>query len=122
MIFPPVLSPPLLQGPDTQPAASPGGLGALQPLVLMGALFGIMYFLMIRPEKKRSKKRAEMLAAVRKNDRVVTSGGLHGTVAALGKATVILRVDESVRLKFNRDAIAAVLEPEEEESAGEGGS
>lgn len=120
MILPALPLPPVLQGTETAPAPAPGGSAAFNPLLLMGALFAIMYFLMIRPERKRSKKRAEMLAAIRKNDRVVTTGGLHGTVAALGKTTVVVRVDENVRLKFNRDAIAAVLEPQEEETAGGG--
>jgi preprotein translocase subunit YajC len=103
----------------TQPAPSPPGGGFLgSPLVLLGLLFAILYFLVLRPERKRAKARAALIAAVRKNDHVVTTGGIHGTVVGLRETEVLLRVDENVRIRVNREAIAAVL-PREEEGGSE---
>ena len=102
----------LLQSPETMPAAAPGfSPTGLLPFALV---FVILYFLLIRPERKRQRKRMEMLQAVKTNDRVITTGGLHGIVAALGERTIVLKVDENVRLRFNRDAIAGVVEKEED--------
>jgi preprotein translocase subunit YajC len=70
----------------------------------------IMYFLMIRPQVKKQKERQKMIDAVEKGDKVVTSGGIHGKVSGFtddGK-TVILQVDEKVKLNVDRSAIGVV--------------
>ncbi|HET6202296.1 MAG TPA: preprotein translocase subunit YajC [Planctomycetota bacterium] len=112
---------PLLQSPDTRPASPPptGAFTTFLPIVL---IFLIFYMLVMRPERKRQRKRQELLKGIKKNDRVVTSGGLHGVVAALTDHTVVLKVDENVRLRFNRDAIAAIVDKEEGEEAARGGA
>ncbi len=102
------------------PSGSPLG-GLLLPLLLMGV---IMYFLMIRPERKKQKERKVMLDGLRKNDQVLTIGGILGTVASVGEDQVTLKVDEGkdVRIKVSRGAIQAVLKQakggEGEEKAG----
>ena len=72
--------------------------------------FAIMYFFLIRPNQKREKERREMLAAVTKGDKVVTSGGLCGTVVGLSEKSVVLRVsdDPVVKMEFLRGAISQV--------------
>lgn len=112
---------PLALVQDTQPApgGSPGGGLFGNPLLLMGILFAILYFLVLRPERRRSKARAAMIAGVRKNDHVVTTGGIHGTVVGIRDTEVLLRVDENVRLRVNREAIATVLERGEGSGGGE---
>ena len=77
------------------------------PLVLIAAMFGVMYFFIIRPQATREKARKAMIEALTKGDKVVTAGGLHGTVAKLDDATVTLDV-EGTRLRFDRNAIAQV--------------
>ncbi|MDD5236985.1 MAG: preprotein translocase subunit YajC, partial [Candidatus Omnitrophica bacterium] len=67
----------------------------LLPLIL---IFVIFYFLLIRPQKQREKEHQKMLNSVAKNDDVITSGGIHGTVVNVKDKTVIIRVDENVRL------------------------
>ena len=95
------------------PAASPGGGGA-QMLFLMLGMIAIFYFLLIRPQMKEQKRRKEMLSSIRKHDRVVTNGGIHGVVVAVGDNDVVLKIDESnnVRVKFARSAIASIMRDE----------
>lgn len=80
-------------------------------LILLG-FFALMWFVLIRPQQKRQKEHAKMLAALTIGDDVVTIGGLHGTVVALGDDTVDLDVTDDVTLRFQRSAIAKVVQPE----------
>ena len=92
--------------PESQPASSPFG-SLLLPLLLMGF---VIYFLMLRPQSKERKKRAEMLSAIKKNDRVVTVGGILGTVVSVKENEITLKVDESnnTKITFTRSAIQQV--------------
>ena len=80
--------------------------GMLIPLVLM---FAIFYFLLIRPQQKRTKAHKELLGRVKRGDRVVTSGGLHGRITGLDDQVVVLEISEKVRVKVNRSAISGVV-------------
>ncbi|MFH1416698.1 MAG: preprotein translocase subunit YajC [Planctomycetota bacterium] len=86
--------------------------GQMAPMLLL--MFGVIYFLMIRPQSKEKKRRAEMLAAIKKNDRVTTIGGIMGTVQSVSDAEVTLKVDESsnTKITFSRSAIQAVRSTE----------
>lgn len=93
-----------------QPAATGGNyLSSILPFIFM---FVIFYFLLIRPQQKRTKQRNAMLSTVKKNDKVVTIGGIHGTVVDLTDDTVVLRVNESTKLTFERNAINSVIPAE----------
>ena len=98
----------------TEPAPPLGGLfgggGGSSMLLMFGAIIAIMYFFTIRPNQKREKERREMLASVGKNDRVVTSGGICGTVVGLSDKSVVLRVSDEpvVKMEFLRGAISQV--------------
>lgn len=80
------------------------------PLLLV---FGVFYFLLIMPMRKRQKAHAKLLTELKKGDRVITNGGIYGEVTGLEEKTVLLRVADSVRIKVARSAIAG-LEGEEE--------
>lgn len=82
----------------------------LLPLV---ALLALMYFMMIRPQQQQQKKRQEMLNALQAGARVVTIGGLHGTIQQIDDKMVDLKVSSGVVLRFNRSAVAQVLKDEE---------
>ncbi len=86
-------------------------LGPFVPLIL---LFVIFYFLLIRPQQKQQKKRQEMLKNLKKGDRVVTIGGLHGVIKEIDETMLSLRVADNLNLKFSRAAIDRVLEEEAE--------
>ena len=71
-------------------------------------LFCIFYFIVFQPEKKRQRERKTLLDSVKKNDEVVTSGGIHGTIVNTKATTVILRVDDNVRIEVDKEAIISI--------------
>jgi preprotein translocase subunit YajC len=81
-------------------------------LVLL-ALFAFMYFLLIRPQRTRERTRQQMLGNLKVGDEVVTGGGIYGEVVQIDTERVMVEVDEDVRIAVARQAIAAVVPPEE---------
>ncbi len=79
-------------------------------LLLMALMFGVLYFFMIRPARNQEKQRQSMLGALKKGDRVVTSGGMHAVVTGLDDSTVQIEVD-TVRMTMDRTAITRVVNP-----------
>ena len=92
-------------------AAQPGGIALFLPLILIMVIF---YFLMIMPAQRRQKKTAQMLKELKNGDKVVTNGGIYGTIVGLETDSVQLRVAEQVKIKVARNAIAG-LQTEEKE-------
>ncbi|BCJ67839.1 hypothetical protein GCM10009779_52050 [Polymorphospora rubra] len=90
-------------------AESGGGAGSFMPILMIALLFGVMYFMMIRPQQKRRKEAEQMQSALGPGDQVVTIGGLHGTVANVDDDTVTLEPSPGVQLRFARPAIARVV-------------
>ena len=86
----------------------PQDSGFTQMLFLYVPIGLIFYFLVIRPQRQQQKKTKEMLANLKKNDEVVTTSGMHGTVAIVKDKTVVVRVDEGCRIEFDRESIASV--------------
>jgi preprotein translocase subunit YajC len=80
-----------------------GGFAGLIPLLLM---FVVFYFILIRPQQKTAKKHQEFVKNLKMGERVVTSGGLHGTVTGLTETTVTLEIADKVRVKVTRSAVA----------------
>lgn len=87
-------------------AGAAGGFTAFVPLILM---FVIFYFLLIRPQQKKAKEHQKMIDNIKKGDRVITSGGIHGIVTSLGDTTVFIEIAEKVKIKLSRGNIAALL-------------
>lgn len=79
---------------------------ALAQLFPMLLIFGVMYFMLIRPQMKQQKDLARMQAGLKKNDEVVTAGGMHGTVVNVKDSVVTLRVDDNVRIDVDRSAVS----------------
>ena len=89
-------------------------------LVTFGLVFAIFYFLIIRPQNKRQKETKQMLSALKKGDRVVTIGGIRGTVFSLKEDVVVLKVDDNTKIKFSRSAVSSVVDSKKAgESKGE---
>jgi preprotein translocase subunit YajC len=82
----------------------------MQFLPLMVIMFAVMYFLIIRPQKQKEKKRKEMISNVRKQDKVVTAGGVHGVVVSVKENEVVVRVDDAkdVKIKIDKSALTSV--------------
>lgn len=91
--------------------APPSGGGDAQSmlptLVMFGAIFAIMYFMMIRPQQKRQKEHQKMLESLKKGDKVVTSTGIHGTISELDDTTYLVQIAENTRVRFEKSAIAS---------------
>lgn len=97
----------------------PGGMmSLLLPFILM---FVVMYFLILRPQKRKEKERKALLSRVRKGDWVVTAGGIHGKITSVRETEVVVRIDESkdVKVKVDRSSIATVLETSHDNDAEE---
>ena len=91
------------------PDGSGGGGSMVSTLIMFGAIFAIFYFMIIRPQQKRAKEREKLLSAIEKGDKVITSGGMHATIAGIEDKIVLLDVGNNVKMKFDRSAIATVL-------------
>lgn len=94
---------------------SPEG-SLISTFVMFGLIIAIFYFLILRPQQKRQKERQKMLDAIKKGDKVVTAGGMHGTVAGLDDKTVLLQVSDNVKMKFDRTGISTILKEGEPET------
>jgi preprotein translocase subunit YajC len=82
-------------------------------LFLLLAMFGGMYFLLIRPQRQQQRKHAQMLGGLKPGDEVVTAGGIYGEVVELDAERVMLEIDEDVRIAVARRSIASIIPPEE---------
>jgi preprotein translocase subunit YajC len=114
----------LLAAPD----AAAGGVAGnpLVSFIPFIVIIGIFYFLIIRPQNKKQKETQKMLDNLEKGDRVVTVGGIHGTIQSIKKSSgsVIVRIDENTKVEFSRSAISSVevvaaIKNKEEESDDE---
>lgn len=85
------------------PAAQPGLMVNLMPIIF---IFAIFYFLLIRPQKKKQAEHQKMITSLKKNDEVITSGGIHGTVVNVKDLTLTLRVDDNVRIEVQKSAVS----------------
>jgi len=97
--------------PQAQAQVNP--LINLFPLIL---IFVIFYFLLIRPQKSKEKEHQVMLSNLNKNDEIVTNSGIHGTIVNVKDKTVILRIDENVKIEIEKNAIAFVKKAQGETS------
>jgi len=82
------------------------GAPMLIPMIL---IFGIFYMLVFRPQKKEQKEKKAMRENLKKNEQVVTIGGIHGTVVLVKDKTVTIRVDDNTKLEFDKESIAAII-------------
>ncbi len=85
--------------------AQPSAFIQLVPIVL---IFGIFYFLLIAPMRKRQKAVQQMISDLKKGDRIVTSGGLHGEVTAVLDSAVLVKVADNVKVKISKSAISGL--------------
>ena len=97
----------LAQAQSAAPSTSPtGGIGFFVPLIF---IFIIMYFVMIRPQKKRQDEQRKLVASLNTGDRVVTNAGIHGLISNVKETTVIVKVADNVKIEMEKSAVATVL-------------
>lgn len=87
-----------------------GGGADFSFIIMMAVLFGIFYFLMIRPQQKKQKEIKDMIANLAHGDLVMTSGGIQGKVAGLTESVVTIEIADKIRIKVGRNFIVAVLQ------------
>ena len=108
---------------QAQTPAGAGGGNVTQLLFMVGFMFFIFYFIVIRPQRRREGERVEMLSKIKKNDHVLTTGGIYGTVMNVKDDEVALRIDDSsnVRVRFSRSSIVGVVTPKDKDKDRNGG-
>jgi preprotein translocase subunit YajC len=87
-----------------------GGQGSFQAFIPIILMFVIFYFLLIRPQQKKQKEHREMVNNLKKNDRVVTSGGIHGKITSVDDQAVTVEIADKVRVKVARGNISVLLQ------------
>ncbi|MBN1871895.1 MAG: preprotein translocase subunit YajC [Candidatus Omnitrophica bacterium] len=88
-----------------QVAQKPSALVSLMPIIL---IFVIFYFLIIKPQKQKQSEHQKMVESLKKNDDVITIGGLHGTVVNVKDSTIILRIADNVKIELQKSAVAGL--------------
>ena len=96
-----------------QGGAAQDGSGTLLSLVPFLLIFVIFYFLLIRPQQQRQKEQKEMLSALKKGDKIVTSSGIWGTITNLGKETATVQIADNTKIIIQRENIARLRTTEE---------
>ena len=87
------------------PAATPNPILSFVPIIL---IFVIFYFLLIRPQQQKQKQHAEMVSKLKKGDHVVTTGGIHGIISTVKDRTVLVKIDENVKIEVQKNCITYV--------------
>lgn len=93
-------------GQSAGQAGQAGGLAGFLPIII---LFAIFYFLLIRPQQKKAKEHREMINNLKKGQRIVTSGGIYGTIVSMDDTTLGLEIAEKVKIKISRGNVAALI-------------
>ena len=97
--------------------AVPGGASGLASFVPLILIFVVFYFLLIRPQQRKAKEHQQFLGSLKKGERVVTNGGIHGRITGLTDAVVTLEIAENIKIKVNRNAILATAADAEKQAA-----
>jgi len=103
-------------GPTGGQAGQAGGLAGFLPIII---LFAIFYFLLIRPQQKKAKEHREMIGNLKKGNRIVTTGGIYGTILNIDDTTIGLEIAEKVKIKISRGNVAALVSDAEAASKKE---
>jgi preprotein translocase subunit YajC len=109
------LLPFMLAAPESGAAGTSGG-GNMSIIWMLGSfalIIVVFYFLVIRPQNKKQRDAQKMLKSLRKGDRIVTIGGMRGSIVSVKEDVVVVKVDENTKLEFNKSAISQVLERKE---------
>lgn len=97
----------LAQAQPAAPGGAGGGLGGF--IIPMTLIFVMMYFVMIRPQKKRQAEQQRLVNALKTGDRVVTNAGIHGLISNVKDSTVLVKVADNVKIEMEKSAITTVL-------------
>jgi len=99
----------LLGGAPTTGTDAASGASAWVNFLPLVAIIAIFYFLIIRPQSKKQKDTQKMLSALKKGDKIVTIGGIHGVIQTVRENSIIVKVDDTTKMEFSRSAISSVV-------------
>ncbi len=102
------------QGSAAATPAAGSGFASFVPLIL---IFVVFYFLLIRPQQKKAQEQQSFLSNLQKGDKVMTGGGVHGTITGLTDSTATLEIADNIRIKVHRGYILAVPPAEDKQAA-----
>ncbi len=85
---------------------APQAVNPIMNLIPLLFIFIVFYFLIIRPQKSKDKEHQKMLSELNKNDEVVTSSGIHGTIVNVKDKTLVIRVDDNVKIEIEKNCVA----------------
>lgn len=106
------LTPVLLSGQGS--GASSGIIGFVLPLVL---IFGVFYLFIYRPQKKREEEHKQMVESLERGDKIVTAGGIHGTVQRIDEDSILAQVDsKGTKLRFDKESVSRLNEDKSNDS------
>jgi len=88
--------------------APKGGLGDFGMPIMMALIFVVMYFFMIRPQKKKEKELAKKRESIKKDDKVITAGGIHGTVTSVDEETVVIAIESQAKLRIEKASVSII--------------
>ena len=83
------------------------------PIIPYLLIFLIFYFIVIKPQRSKQKEQKDMIANLKKNDNVVTTSGIHGTVVLVKEKTVVVRVDDNVKIEFDKESVTSLIKSKE---------
>ncbi len=99
----------LIPAAHAQAAAGAPAPSPWPSVIMLGAVFALMYFMMIRPQMKRQKEHRQMVEKLAKGDEIVTSGGIAGRIDDVGESFLVVEIAEGTKIKLQKGAINAVL-------------
>ena len=85
------------------------GSSAISTVVMFGSIILIFYFMIYRPQRKRQKEREALITKMEKGDKVILSGGMHGTISAIEDTTVLVSVSDTTKIRFEKSAVNTVV-------------
>jgi len=91
------------------PSQNTGGGSLVTTLIFFALIFFIFYFMILRPQQKRQKERQKMLDSLKKGDKIITAGGIHGTVVGLEDKTVLVQIAENTKVKLEKGSISSII-------------
>ncbi len=88
---------------------SPETQSGLIPIIPYLLIFAVFYFLVFKPQKDKQKQLKDTIANLKKNDEVVTTGGIYGTIVNVKEKTLVIRIDDNAKMEIDKEAVASVV-------------
>lgn len=99
------------QGAPVQGPAQANPIMSLMPIIV---IFIIFYFLLIRPQKKAQEDHKKLISTLKKNDEIVTTGGIHGTIVNVKDNTLVLKIDDNVKMEIQKSSVGTIKKSRQE--------